>query len=196
MQKTTFLLFLSVLMILAACSSNAEDEAPAASSTPVYTIISEGSLAPGDSIPTPEDETAVILTVTGKVSNTNQEDSIVMDIATIESLGVVEYTVTDPFEETDVTYRGVLLNTLLDVWQVDEDATTLSVLALNDYLAEIPLASLQDYPVIFAMQQDGAYMPIATRGPAMLVFPYNDFEFDQSLYNDYWVWQIKSIEVK
>jgi hypothetical protein len=39
-------------------------------------------------------------------------------------------------------------------------------------------------------------MPISTRGPAMLVFPYNDFDFDRAVYDNYWIWQIKSIEVQ
>ena len=30
----------------------------------------------------------------------------------------------------------------------------------------------------------------------MLVFPYDNFKFDVTVYNNYWAWQIKSIEVK
>jgi hypothetical protein len=88
------------------------------------------------------------------------------------------------------------MSDLLDIWQVGEDATILHMVALNDYAVDVPLADLREYPVIFALQADGAYMPIATRGPAMLVYPYDDFEFDTAIYNDYWIWQIKAIDVR
>jgi hypothetical protein len=70
------------------------------------------------------------------------------------------------------------------------------MVALNDYAVDVPLADLREYPVIFALQADGEYLPVSTRGPAMLVYPYNDFEFEQAVYNDYWIWQIKSIDVQ
>lgn len=189
----TILMLVLVLTVTACKSDDDKDSQSNNSKDTVYTIVTEGTLKPGDSIPVPE--SGAILTITGSVSNFNVDESIVMDIPTIESVGVVSYTVTDPFEETKVTYTGVLMSDLLKVWGVDDSATTLSVLALNDYQVEVPIKDVRDYPVIFAMKSDGEYMPISTRGPAMLVFPYDDFEFDKALYNDYWAWQIKSIDV-
>ena len=178
---------LIVLMMSVACSSNATDEL-------IYKVLSEGSLSAGDSIPTPTD--SVILTVTGLIGTTNGDDRIEMDIPALESMRTVEYTVTDPFELNQIAYSGVLVSDLLDLWQVPAEATMLVVTALDDYQAEVPIEDLRKYPVIYAMKADGVPMPTATRGPAMLVFPYEHFEFDQQRYNDYWVWQIKSIEVK
>jgi hypothetical protein len=189
-----FTLILLTSVLIAACSSDKNDEPePEASNEPVYTVITEGTLNPGDEIPVPDGDP--VLTVTGLVENTNQDDAILMDLAAIESVGEVEYTVMDPFEDISVTYQGVLLNDLLALWGADENAETLSVLALNDYQVDIPLAELRQYPIIFALKRNGEYMPVSTRGPAMLVFPYDDFEFEQTVFNDYWVWQIKSIEV-
>jgi hypothetical protein len=160
----------------------------------VYTQVTEATLAGGDAIPVPSAD--VIVTITGNIGTSNVGDSIQMDLATIESAGLVDYTLNDPFENREVTYRGVVMSDLLDIWQVGEDATILHMVALNDYAVDVPLADLREYPVIFALQADGAYMPIATRGPAMLVYPYDDFEFDTAIYNDYWIWQIKAIEVR
>ena len=201
MQNTPFrrylLLGLLIIGALAACSSDDDDE-------PVYTRVTEAQLSPGDDIPAPQDDADIILTVTGKIGNPNQgDDTIVMDLATIEMVGEVEYTVADPFREDeaadadDVTFRGPLMSDLLALWGVErEDVEMLNVVALNDYAADVPADDLWEYPVIFALQADGEYMPIATRGPAMLVYPYADFEFDEPLYNNYWVWQIKSIDVQ
>jgi hypothetical protein len=191
-KQVVFLTLLTCLLavLFAACTPQEPT-----TTEPVYTVISEGTLNAGDAIPVPTGE--VILTVTGNIGTTNVDDTIQMDIATIESVGQVDYTVDDPFENNrSVTFRGVLMSDLLNLWQVGEDATTLHVVALNDYAVDVPIADLRTYPVIFALQADGEYMPIATRGPAMLVYPYNDFEFEVAIYNDYWAWQIKSIEVR
>ena len=51
-------------------------------------------------------------------------------------------------------------------------------------------------PVLLAMQADGIYMAVEDRGPAMLVFPYDQFHFDRPAYDAYWVWQIKTIHVQ
>jgi hypothetical protein len=88
------------------------------------------------------------------------------------------------------------MSDLLNLWQVPQDATSLHVVALNDYVVDVPMPDLRKYPVIFALQQDGKYMPVETRGPAMLVYPYDDFQFDHNVYNNYWAWQIKTIDVR
>jgi len=160
----------------------------------IYTRVSEAKLKAGDAIPKPAGDP--ILTVTGMISTTNSDKAIVMDLATIESVGEVTYEVTDPFEGNKAVFRGPLMSDLLDLWKVSPDATSLHIIALNDYVVDVPMADLRKYPVVFALQQDGKYMPIETRGPAMLVFPYEDFQFDKNLYNNYWAWQIKTIDVR
>jgi hypothetical protein len=139
--------------------------------------------------------------VTGNIGNPNQGDAIVMDLASIEMVGEVEYRVVDPFREEgddeEVVFRGPLMSDLLALWGVSQDdVETLNVVALNDYAVDVPAGDLWEYPVIFALQADGEYMPVSTRGPAMLVYPYADFDFDMDEYNSYWVWQIKTIDVQ
>jgi hypothetical protein len=179
-----------IVLVVTGCTPAAE----APTTEPIYSVVSEGTLSAGDAIPAPDGD--VILSVTGLIGTANNGDAIDMDLATIESVGLVDYTVTDPFEEKVITYRGPLMSDLLALWQVPESATTLHLVALNDYAVDVPLGDLYQYPVVFALQADGEYLPISTRGPAMLVYPYDDFEFEHSVYNDYWIWQIKSIDVQ
>ena len=176
------------IVLIAACSP-----ASNATPTPIYQRVSDANLKAGDSLPAPTGD--IILTVTGKIGTKNDGDNIVMDRDMIESVGQVEYKVTDPFETKDYVYRGPLMSDLLDLWKVSSDATTMQVAALDDYVVKVPIAEIRKYPVLFALQQDGQYMPVSTRGPAMLVFPYNNFEFNQTVYNDYWAWQIKAIDI-
>ena len=175
------------IVVIAACSPST------ATPTPIYQRVSDAKLKAGDTLPALTGD--VILTVTGKIGTTNGDKQIVMDRDMIESVGQVEYKVTDPFETKDYVYRGPLMSDLLDLWKVSSDATTMQVIALDDYAVKVPIADLRKYPVLFALQQDGQYMPVSTRGPAMLVFPYNNFEFNQTVYNDYWAWQIKAIDI-
>lgn len=165
-----------------------------AGSAPVYTIAREETLVPGDAIPLPEGD--AVFTITGLVGAANDGNKILMDIATLEAAGLVDYTVMDPFLETEITYRGPLFSTLLDLWQASSDATNLHIVALNDYTIDIPVELVREYPVVFAIQADGEYMPVADRGPAMIVLPYDDFEFDRPASDAMWIWQVKSIEVQ
>ncbi|MEM7348066.1 MAG: hypothetical protein AAF485_27870 [Chloroflexota bacterium] len=185
----TFLLISFLFTALIACSSFSGPDPDS-----VYTRVTDGDLKTGDSIPEPEG--AIILTISGKIGTTNQDNQIVMDLATVERVGLVDYTVTDPFNNETITFRGVLMRDLLDLWQVDEAATALETIALNDYFVDVPIAPLREFPVIFALQANGEYMEVSDRGPAMLVFPYEEFEFEQPLYDSYWVWQIAKIEAK
>jgi hypothetical protein len=192
------LLGLLMIAALAACSS--DDEA-SGDDEPVFTRVTEAELSAGDDIPVPENDEDIILTVTGNIGNPNQGDAIVMDLASIEMVGEVEYRVVDPFREEgddeEVVFRGPLMSDLLALWGVSQDdVETLNVVALNDYAVDVPAGDLWEYPVIFALQADGEYMPVSTRGPAMLVYPYADFDFDMDEYNSYWVWQIKTIDVQ
>jgi hypothetical protein len=186
-NKRYLLAILLIPVLLVACAGDSSSDEP------VYTRFSEASLTPGDAIPTADG--SAVLTVTGKIGATNNGDAIEMDMATIEAAGLVEYSVNDPFFDRSVSYRGPLMSELLDLWQVSPDATTLRLTALNDYNIEIPISLLREFPILFAVQADGEYMSIAERGPAMIVFPYDDYQFEQPATDAYWIWQIKSIEV-
>lgn len=161
----------------------------------VYTQITPPQLQAGQPIPLPNSEP--ILKVTGRLGNTNQDDHIIMDRQTIESLGLVEYSVLDLFEQQNHIFRGVLMRDLLDLWQVDSQATTLNLKALNDYNIQVPIIWLKQYPVLFALQQDGENMQSDYRGPAMLVFPYQQFpSVSEFAEESYWIWQIAEINVQ
>lgn len=161
----------------------------------VYTRITPAQLQAGKPIPLPNSEP--ILKITGRLGNTNQGSHIIMDRKTIESLGLVEYSVLDLFEQQELVFRGVLMRDLLDLWQIDPQAKILDLKALNDYNIQVPIIWLKQYPVLFALQQDGENMQSDYRGPAMLVFPYQQFpsvsEFSEE---SYWIWQIKEINVQ
>lgn len=181
-------LLMSLVLLSTACSSGGEKF------DTTYQRVTDAVLHPGDAIPVPQQE--VILSVNGKIGTTNGADSIVMDRNTIEKIGLVEYQVKDPFQDRPILYRGVLMRDLLALWQLPQEAKTAVFTALNDYQVEIPVEEFSNYPILFAMQSDGVYMESDYQGPAMLVFPVDNYEFDETIVRRRWIWQIKSIELK
>jgi hypothetical protein len=179
----TILVLLS-LLLLPGCARQAEFDK-------VYTVVTAATLQPGAMIPQPKEE--VILTVNGKIGATTGDGIIAMDRSAIEGVGVVEYSVQDPFENREIVYRGVLMRDLLKLWQVAEDVKTIRLIALNDYQIDIPIEDFYQYPVLYAMQADGVYMEPDYQGPAMLVYPIDDYKFDLITIKRRWIWQIKQI---
>lgn len=177
----------------------------------VYTRISPMMVQAGD--PLPQASAEPILTVTGKIQAVQTEAdcegnapcsttqplprSILMDETSLQSVGMVEYDVEDPFEGGTNTFKGVLFRDLLLLWQVEPDATQLTITALNDYEVQVPIALLKSYPVMLALQQNSQPMTRDYRGPAMLVAPHTQYPAVKELANQqYWVWQIATIHVE
>jgi hypothetical protein len=191
MNISRILRYLIVLIpLLAACG-------PSAAATPAttYTTVSEATLKPGSSVPAPTGE--VVLTIDGKISQTNAGDTLQFDMATLEQLGVVQYKVDDPFAKKTILYAGVLLSQVLKVAGASADATTLTLRALDDYSTDMKLSDANKWPVLLATKADGAYMPIDKNGPLISVWPFNDFpEIDHVTYDAQWLWSLSKITVK
>jgi hypothetical protein len=141
-------------------------------------------------VPAPTEE--VVLRVTG----TDRAKPVAFDMPTLESLGLVEYSVDDKQAEgRRVTFRGVLLSSLLDVVGAD-DATVLHTMALNDYGVDIPVSDVEDYPVLLATQVDGERMTVERYGPTRVVYPTDSYDLDPTVYDPRWIWQLASIVVE
>lgn len=158
-----------------------------------YDEISPGSLADSAAFPLPQE--SAILTIAGKIGQTNQGDRLLLDLPTLERLPMVEYGVMDPFENYPTKFQGIVMRDFLQRLDLDPTATTIRVKALNQYQMEIPIADLLQYPVILALKRDGEYLQPDYQGPLMLVWPYAHYEFSRVATDDWWVWQIASMEV-
>lgn len=178
-----------VLVTMAAC-------APAATSvTAAYAEVSAESLTPADAIPAPAE--AVVLTVGGDIAKQNAGPSLSLDLATVERMGLVKYSVHDPWLDADHEFTGVLLADLLDTVGASTAATSVRLVAIDDYEVEIAIADARRWPVLLATQMDGRPMSVEDKGPTRIVFPYDQFpEIDQLKYKDLWIWSVESIEVR
>jgi hypothetical protein len=184
-RHTLRIFFLLLIPLLAACSQQST----------VYKTVSEGTLKDGKDIPTPTGE--VVLTVDGMISQTNTAGTLQFDMKILESIGLVQYNVDDPFAQKKILYTGVLLSQLLKVAGADSTATILTLTALDDYSTEMKISDTAKWPILIATQADGAYMPIDKNGPLISVFPFNDFpEIDHLTYDAQWIWSLAKITVK
>lgn len=187
-MRKLLIISIFVCLCLSACGAASN------SANPGFTIITAGTLSPSESIAAPSGP--VVLSLSGKIGVTNAADRLDFDMETLERLGVVEFTVDDPFLKRSITYQGVLLRRLLEVARVPQEATTLHTIALNDYATDVPIEPISAWPVMLATKRDGQRMPVSDKGPIEIVFPYNSFEIDPVAYDPMWVWQLRSIEVR
>ena len=188
MKISSASLFVLILIpLVTACGSR--------TAPPIYETVSEGTLKAGDPVPAPSGE--VVLTMDGLIEQNNAGNALKFDMATLESLGVVQYKVDDPFAKKTILYAGVLLSELLKVAGAAPDATTLTLRALDDYSTDMQIADANRWPVLVATRADGAYMSVDQSGPLISVFPFNDFpEIDHLTYDAQWLWSLSSITVK
>ena len=115
----------------------------------------------------PEGE--VLLTVSGRISVTNQGDAARLDRDQLLGWGVDELRTTTPFTDGISTFTGVLGSRLLD--GLGAQGSSIRASALNDYTIEIPIAELRKYPALFALDRDRQPLSVRNRGPDLARLP-------------------------
>jgi hypothetical protein len=177
-----------LLVTLAACGS-------VATARPVYTEVAAETLRSADAIPAPSG--AVVLTVGGDIGKSNSGSTVRLDVATVERMGLVKYSVHDPWLDADHEFSGVLLSDMLDTIGAAPGSTRMHFVAIDDYEVEILIADVRKWPILLATRMDGQPMSIADKGPLRVVFPYDQFpEIDRLAYKDLWIWSLESLDVR
>lgn len=155
----------------------------------------------------------VVLTVHGKITNTNRgalnefEDAFFkfgnvsfdkaaqFDLAMLEKLGMKTLSVKYDAWPRAYRFEGPLLADVVKA--AGATGKTIKVYALDGYGAEIPLAELQQYPVLLALKADGKYLGLGGRGPTWVVYPRDDQHPALKSHDDAkWVWSALRIEVE
>lgn len=140
-------------------------------------------------------EGKVVLTITGRIKETNAEGAAEFDIAMLEAIGMKSFTTATPWFTGPVTFEGVPMAALLD--RVGAMGETITARALNDYSTDIPIEDFRKYNVILALKRDGAYMPVKDKGPLFIVYPYDsDPELKHQRFYSRSAWQVARMIVK
>ncbi len=137
----------------------------------------------------------VILTVTGKITQHNRGEAAVFDAAMIDKLPVHEFRTWTPWFKEPVTFRGPLLQTLLDA--VGAKGQTLDIVALNDYAVNVPVSDAHEFGPLLARRIDGKVLGVRDKGPLFLIYPFDakpETRTDQ--YYGRSIWQITRVSVQ
>jgi hypothetical protein len=151
------------------------------------------SFVTAEPLPLPSDRP--ILTISGKISDTNKDDTAQFDRPMLEALGLETIETTTPWYTGSVKFEGVPLEKLMK--RVGASGQTIVVTALNDYTTEIPMKDFTDYKVILALKRNGEYMPVRDKGPLFIVYPFDSKpELKSQTFYGRSAWQVAKILVK
>jgi hypothetical protein len=136
-----------------------------------------------------------ILTISGKISVTNKDNTAQFDRQMLESMGLVTVETTTPWHEGKVAFEGVPLDKLMK--QVGASGQRVVVVALNDYTTEIPIDDFAKFNVILAIKRNGEYMSVRDKGPLFVIYPYDSNpDLKSQTYYARSAWQVAKIDVR
>ncbi|MGF9758192.1 molybdopterin-dependent oxidoreductase [Microvirga sp. 0TCS3.31] len=136
-----------------------------------------------------------ILTISGKISVTNKDNTAQFDRAMLESMGLVTVETTTPWHEGKMKFEGVSLDKLMK--QVGASGQRVVVVALNDYTTEIPIDDFGKFNVILAIKRNGEYMSVRDKGPLFVIYPYDSSpDLKSQTYYARSAWQVAKIDVR
>lgn len=141
----------------------------------------------------PSDE--VLLTVSGKIAETNADGLARFDRAMLEAIGMQMLKTSTPFEEGAHNYEGILLRDLLK--RVGASGDTLIAHAVDGYTVEIPASDAAKFPVILAMTRNGQIMDVSNKGPIWVIYPIDQFrELKTEEISARSIWQLDGLTVE
>jgi hypothetical protein len=143
----------------------------------------------------PQPSERPILTISGKISITNDGDTAKFDRPMLEALGMQKFTTHTKWDNDPVTFEGPLMVELMKA--VGASGETAQAVALNDYHTDIPIADFALYKPILALKRDGVYMSVREKGPLFVVYNYDsDPELKQQKYYGRSAWQVAQFVIK
>ena len=94
-----------------------------------------------------------------------------------------------------MTFTGPLLRDVMAL--VKAQGEQIRAVALNDYRVKLPLSDALEHDVVVAVQMNGQPIPVRTKGPLFIVYPFDaKKELQHKTYYERSIWQLKAIEVE
>lgn len=137
-------------------------------------------------------QSEVVLTVDGAIASSTPLNFSIEDL---EALGIERVETVTPWHDGKNVFEGVSLAGLMA--HVGAKGDTALVVALNNYVAEVPLSDFSLHPVILAYKLNGEFMSVADKGPLFIIYPFSDFpelQNEQSYARS--AWQVRSITIE
>lgn len=154
-------------------------------------------LVAGDAIARqlPQPTGPVLLTVTGKIGQTNRNGAALFDEEMLSGFPLERIVTTTPWTNGIKHFEGVLLSDLLR--EVDAAGQVLLATAINSYRIEIPASDAGEFGILLALRMDGERLSRRDRGPVWIVYPRDTIpRIQDERYDSRWVWQLDRLEVR
>jgi hypothetical protein len=176
----------------------------------VVLVLAFGGIAHAQSLKAPSGP--VILTISGKIGQTNRgaSDEIsdpffknqqikfaraaVFDLAMLEALPKHKVEADYPQGGPLHQFEGPLLRDVLKA--AGATGRVVKVLAFDGYNQDIDMSEIEQWPILLALKQDGAYQALGSFGPTRIVFPRREVPALADRNDDKWVWGIVHIAVE
>jgi hypothetical protein len=137
----------------------------------------------------------VVLQVSGLINNTNQGKVAALDMAALQALPQKTFTTNTPWDTQAVSFTGPLMRDVLQL--VKARGQHVRAVALNDYRVKLPVSDTLEHDVVVAIQMNGQPIPVRTKGPLFVVYPFDDKKSLQNkTYYERSIWQLKALEVE
>jgi hypothetical protein len=137
----------------------------------------------------------VVLQVSGLIEAHNQGKVAALDMRVLQALPQKMFTTQTPWDQKPVTFSGPLLRDVLQL--VKANGQQIRAVALNDYRVKLPISDAREHDVVIAVQMNGQAIPVRTKGPLFIVYPFDaKKELQHKIYYERSIWQLKAIEVE
>lgn len=137
----------------------------------------------------------VVLTISGRVAEKNTATAAAFDMAMLQKLPQRSFVTLTPWDKKPIRFTGPLLRDVLAVAQAS--GQTIKASALNDYQTRIPMDDAMRFDVIVAHQMDGQPIPVRTKGPLFIVYPFDSKEeLRSTTYYERSAWQLKALHLE
>ena len=137
----------------------------------------------------------VVLSVSGKVSETNKDGKALLDMAMLRALPQHTFTTDTVWDKRPVKFSGPRLRDVLKL--VKASGVEIKAIAINDYAVTVPMSDAEKFDVIVATTMNDRDSPARTKGPLFLVYPFSsDPVLKSKVYEERAIWQLKAIEIK
>lgn len=130
-----------------------------------------------------------VLAVTG-----SDGSAVNFDLDALRELPVSEIRTSTIWTDGIQVFQGVSLRDLLD--HVDAVEGTITAVALNDYLIDIPTSDATRPGPVVAYLRNGEQMSVRDKGPLWIIYPYDDNpDYNTEEYYARSIWQLIRLEV-
>lgn len=137
----------------------------------------------------------VVLEISGLIDVRNHGSVAAFDLKALKALAQTSFTTQTPWDQNPVSFSGPLLRDVLQLVQAKGEH--IRAVALNDYRVKLPISDASDHDVVIAVLIDGKPIPVRTKGPLFIIYPFDaKKELQHKTYFERSIWQLKAIEVE